>query len=82
MTVKTDEFAGVAVRPYGEFLGTYESDQSQVSAQLFQKDGMLQALLSYHRNLDTEQITDEYLKDLRQIAAERGLILKLLHVAR
>ena len=82
MTVKTDEFAGVSVRPHGEFVGTYMSDHGEVSAQLFRKDGALRALVSYHRDLETQRVSDDFLNDLRKVAAERGLTLKLLHVAR
>jgi hypothetical protein len=81
MTVKTDEFMGVSIRHYGEFLGTYESDHGEVSAQLFRNNDTLKALLVYHRDLEKEKVTDNYVADLQRIAAERSLTLKLLHAA-
>jgi len=82
MTVKADpQFAGIAIPGYGEYLGEYESDHAHAMAKLFRQNGNLVAYLTYDKRLAPEQISDRYKVDLTALAREKGLTLKVLHVA-
>jgi hypothetical protein len=81
MPIRPDPAYAAAVSPkYGEFLGHYESEHGQAFADLFQKGGVLRAYLSYEKGREPGKFTDEYLSDLEQMARQRGLTLKILHV--
>ncbi len=82
MTVKAEpELAGAVIPEYGEYLGLYESDHAEASAQLFRKKTALRAYLSYKKGMQTDQFVDDYIEDLELIAKEHSLSLEILHVA-
>ena len=70
--VQTDQYVGTAERYFGRYLASYRSEHSQVFAQLFERDGWVQAHVSFASGLAPAEVTDLYRSDLTHYASENG----------
>jgi len=81
MAIRPDPaYEQAASSRYGKFLGIFESANRQVQASLFQKNGFLDAFLSYEKELEPSDITDLYMEELEEFAAKNRLELRIKHV--
>ena len=58
---------------FGNYIGTFESEQRQIRADMFKNGDLLEAHISFPTGLSAGKVTDRYLGDLRAIAKEHGL---------
>jgi hypothetical protein len=62
---------------FGHYIGTFESDQRQIRADMFRNGELLEAHVSFPTGLSATRVTEQYLGELKAIAAEQGLPEKL-----
>lgn len=70
-------FAAEVKTFFGNYIGTFESEQRQVRADMFMSGGLLVAHISFPSGLSATRVTDNYLGELKTIAAKQGLSEKL-----
>ncbi len=62
---------------FGHYIGTFESEQRQVRADMFTNGDLLVAHVSFPTGLSATRVTDNYLGELKTIATKQGLAEKL-----
>lgn len=69
-------FAAEVKTYFGDYIGTFESDQRQVRADVFRNGELLEAHVSFPTGLSAERVTDRYMSELKAIAIKCGLYEK------
>ena len=64
-------------RYYGKYYSTFRSENEQVIAHLFERDGWLVAHISFAPGFDAATVTDPYWSELQRYAKEQGFEGKL-----
>lgn len=78
MPVQMDTvFAAAVKNHYGEYAGTFRSENSQVRADMFKEGEWLVAHVSFPTGLDLTSVSDKYLAELNSYAAQKGFSGKL-----
>ncbi len=78
MPVQVDAaFAAAVKNNYGEYAGTFQSENSQVRADMFKQGEWLVAHVSFPTGLDLSSVSDRYLADLNSYADQKGFSGKL-----
>ncbi|EYF06728.1 hypothetical protein [Chondromyces apiculatus] len=73
MTFEKDPSLGPDVASfYGDYKGTFRSENAQVRADFFSAAGILVAYVSFGRGVDKASVTDTYLGEIRTIASKLG----------
>jgi hypothetical protein len=62
---------------YGKYHSTFRSENEQVIAHLFEREGWLVAYVSFAPGFDGATVTDPYWSELRRYAEEHGFRGKL-----
>lgn len=62
---------------YGQYHSTFQSENGQVIAHLFERDGWLVAHVSFAAGYDAATVTDRYWGELNRYAKEHGFDGKL-----
>ena len=57
---------------YGDYQGTFRSENEQVRADFFSASDLLVAYVSFTRGVDKSSVTDTYLGEVRNIASTLG----------
>lgn len=68
---------GTATHLFGEYRSSFESDNQEVRADLFERGGQLLAYVSFAAGLDAESVTDSWLRHLHRKADDLGFSGKL-----
>jgi hypothetical protein len=73
MPFQTDTtLAAEAGRFFGDYQGTFFSENGEVRADLFRLGDRLEAHVSFPTGLDAGRVTDRYVSDLSAYAREKG----------
>ncbi len=68
-----EEFQGF----YGKYHSTFRSENEQVIAHVFEREGWLVAYVSFAPGVDATTVTDRYWSELHRYAKEHGFEGKL-----
>lgn len=75
--VRDEKFASEIGSFYGEYIGTFTSQNKQVRADLFKRNNGLVAHVSFAKGYRSWTVTDPYIGELKRYAEERGFAGRL-----
>ena len=71
------EVESQAGQSFGKYHSTFRSQNGQVQAQIFERNGELIAYVSFPTGAEPTEVTDPYVGELNRYAAEHGFDRKL-----